>query len=140
MFALVQSALDLVWAATADVEEFGRFRNADGLDEDRLSTYRAHVSGLVYNLVRAPAEDSRGASNLDYTEIRRVVFRQCDLMWCASLDAHSSPDFRLADGNLDYDALNRFRRNVRDPGAGAIVNAVRGPVGGADENAPTSTT
>ena len=127
MFALAQSALDLVWAAAADVEEFGRFRNADGLDEDRYLIYRVHVSGQVYDLMIKVAEESRGVDNLDYHAVRHAVYRQCDLMWCASLDAHGSPDFRLADGNLDYDALNRYRRNVRDPGAGEIVNAVKSP-------------
>lgn len=127
MFALAQSVLDLVWAAAADAEEFGRFRTADGLDEGGYTFYRNHISGRAYDVMRAVAEVSEGAANVDYTVVRAAVFRQADLMWCASLDAHSSPDFRRADDTLNYDVVNAFRRNVRDPGAGEIVNAVKFP-------------
>lgn len=133
MFVLAQRALDLVWAAAADVEEFGRFRNAFDRSSS-IESYRNQISGIVYSLLRGPAEDSRGASNLDHIGLRRVVFHQCELIWQASTDAHTSPDFRRADGNLDYDVVNAYLRNVRDPGAGEIVNAVNATLVTADES------
>jgi hypothetical protein len=133
MFALAQSALDLVWEAAADVEEYGRFRNADDRSSSILS-YRNHVSGMIYSLLRGPAEDSRGASNLDHIGVRRVVFQQCELIWQASVDAHTSPEFRRADGNLDDDMVNAYKRAVREPGVTAIVNAVNATLVTADES------
>lgn len=126
MFALVSSMLDVVWEAAADAERPDRFRDEDGLDEAAYLAYRSLLNRSTYKIVCAAIEattpDGPYAED-DYEPLRAAVKRQCDLMWCAAVDAHRSPEYRLADDQLDYVAHRRLQQQVREAGAVAILNA-----------------